>query len=73
MDEVLDLQLYPSGRFIGFCQGSVLTLLLTLSGMYGVLSYLVTRRAREIGIRVTLGARPAGVAALILRQWLRWR
>ena len=37
-------------------------------GIYGVLGFIVTHRTREIGIRVALGARPAQVMALILRQ-----
>src|SRR6185295_13867931 len=48
-----------------------LALLLTLSGIYGVLSYLVTQRTKEIGIRVALGATTGRVAGLVLQQSLK--
>jgi putative ABC transport system permease protein len=49
---------------------SALALLLGSVGIYGVLSYTVVSRAREIGIRAALGGRPADILRLILGQGL---
>ena len=48
-----------------------LALLLTLSGLFSVLSYLVEQRTREIGVRMALGATSRSIGTLVLSQLAR--
>jgi predicted permease len=67
--EVLD-QAVAQRRFQTTLVGSfaATALLLACMGIYGVISYSVTRRTGEMGIRAALGARPGNLYGMILRQ-----
>ena len=69
MDERLADSLAPQ-RFHLALIGTfaVIALVLSTLGVYGVLSYLVTRRTREIGIRIAMGAQPREVRRLVVGE-----
>ncbi len=69
MTERIDAALWQRRLWgVLFSAFAALALLLASVGLYGLLSYSVSVRARDIGIRLALGATPAGVRAMVVRR-----
>jgi putative ABC transport system permease protein len=72
LDEIVRLDLaqpkFRGGTLGGF---AMMALILSASGLYGLLSFLVAQRSREIGVRMALGALPADIFRLVVGKGLR--
>jgi predicted permease len=70
LDSGLDVWVYRAGARVCAAFGGV-ALLLAVIGVYGVKSYLVSRRTREFGIRIAVGAHPGALLWQVLREGSR--
>jgi predicted permease len=72
LEDYRAVQVYPfrAVHWVSSALG-VIALLLTLTGIYGVIAYAVAQRTKEIGIRMALGASASTVVAMVLKQSLR--
>jgi AraC-like DNA-binding protein len=73
MDQILAARLAPQ-RFTLAVMGvfAALALVLAVIGIYAVMSYMVTQRVQEIGIRIALGATPGRVFYMLGKQAFTW-
>jgi len=71
LERVLQTSVDPS-RFVMLLMSVFAALALTIAavGIYGILSYTVSRRRREIGIRLALGAEPYAIRRMVVREGL---
>ena len=72
LDEVLSQSVaQPRSRTLVFAAFAALALLLAAVGVYGVVSYAVSRMTRDIGVRVALGAGAADIVRMVVARGLR--
>jgi len=71
-ESIAALTAYRNPRFQTVVLGSfaALALVLTATGILGVVSFLIATRTRELGIRIAIGATPASLVGMMLRQTL---
>jgi hypothetical protein len=70
LDAGFEMWLYRAGAAVFSVFGGI-ALLLAVLGVYGVKSYVVSRRTREFGIRIAIGAQPRALLAQVLREGSR--
>jgi ABC-type antimicrobial peptide transport system permease subunit len=70
LDAGLDVWLFRAGAQV-FSAFGIIALLLAVIGVYGVKSYVVSRRTREFGIRIATGAHPRALLWQVLREGSR--
>lgn len=66
-DEAKEMQYAVFGAGLA----ALVALVLSATGLYAVMSYVVQLRRREIGVRVAIGAQPSSIVAMVLRQAFR--
>ena len=72
LEETVDRQFGPARFYLMLLAiFAGVAVILAGIGLYGVVAYLVSRRTREIGIRVALGARSGDVIRMVLAQGIR--
>jgi putative ABC transport system permease protein len=71
-DRVRDFAIPQRFHAILFSLFAAIALLLAVTGLYGLVRFLVAMRTREIGVRMALGATPAAIARMVVRSALRF-